>query len=65
MMSVLVSNWAEISAEPRKVLERTRRMPGTSMIACSIGRVTVSIIERPGTVPTCAITITRGNFSGG
>ena len=64
-MSVFVSNWAEISVEPRNVLERTRRIPGTSMIACSIGRVTVSIIERAGTVPTWAMTTTRGNFSGG
>ena len=65
MMSVLVSNWADISVEPRNVLERTRRTPGTSMIACSMGRVTVSIIDRPGMVPTCAMTTTRWNFSGG
>jgi hypothetical protein len=64
-MSVLVSNCAEISVAPRKVLDRTRRMPGTSMMACSMGRVTVSIIERPGMVPTWAMTTTRGNFSGG
>ena len=35
------------------------------MIACSIGRVTVSIIDCAGSVPLCAMTTTRGNYSGG
>ena len=45
--------------------ERTRRMPGTSMIACSSGRATVSVIERAGVLPECAMTTMRGNSSGG
>ena len=64
-MSVPGSNCAEISVAPRNVRERTRRMPGTSMIACSIGRVTVSIIDCAGVVPACAMTTMRGNSSGG
>ena len=39
--------------------------PGTSISACSSGRVTVSIIERAGVVPPCAMTTMRGNCSGG
>jgi hypothetical protein len=65
MMSARGSNWAEISVAPRKVVERTRRMPGTSMMACSMGRATVSIMERAGRVPLWTITTTRGNFRGG
>ncbi len=64
-MSVDGSNCAEISLAPRNVRDRTRRMPGTSMIACSIGRATVSIIDGAGVVPACAITAMRGNCSGG
>ncbi len=64
-MSVEGSNWAEISVEPRKVRERTRRMPGTSMVDCSSGRVTEVIIERAGSEPLWAITSRRGNWSGG
>ena len=59
------ANWAEISVAPRNVSERTRRMPGTSITACSIGRATLSIIGRAGIVPAWAITTTRGNSSGG
>ena len=44
-MSVAGSNCAEISVAPRNVRDRTRRMPGTSISACSIGRVTVSVID--------------------
>ena len=40
-------------------------MPGTSMTACSIGRVTVSIIDCGGSVPLCAMMTMRGNSSGG
>ena len=36
---------------PAEVVERTRRMPGTSITACSSGRVTVSIIVCAGSVP--------------
>jgi hypothetical protein len=50
-MSEEGSNWAEISAAPRKVVERTRRIPGTSITACSSGRVTDIIIARAGSVP--------------
>ncbi len=64
-MLVAASNRQEISAAPRKVFERTRRMPGTSRIACSSGRVTVSIIERAGRMPLCATTTMRGNCRGG
>ena len=64
-MSVEGSNCAEISAAPRMLLDRTRRTPGTSMIACSRGRVTVSIIDWEGSVPLCAMTTMRGNSSGG
>jgi hypothetical protein len=64
-MSLLGSNWAETSVAPRKVSERTRRMPGTSMAACSIGRVTDIIMVRAGSEPLWAITIRRGNWSGG
>ena len=64
-MSLDGSNCAEISVAPRNVVERTRRTPGTSINACSIGRVTVSIIVWPGVVPLCAITTTRGNTRGG
>jgi hypothetical protein len=46
-------------------VDRTRRMPGTSMTACSIGRVTVSIIYCDGSVPLCAMMTIRGNSSGG
>jgi hypothetical protein len=45
--------------------ERTRRMPGTDMIACSIGRVTMSDIDCGGSVPVCATITMRGNCSGG
>ena len=64
-MSVSGSSWAETSVEPRKVRERTRRIPGTSMAACSIGRVTEVIMARAGSEPLWAITISRGNWSGG
>ena len=64
-MSVAGSNCAEISVAPRNVVERTRRMPGTSITACSIGRVTVSIIVCAGSVPLCAMMTMRGNSSGG
>ena len=53
-MSVDGSNCAEISVAPRNVVDRTRRMPGTSISACSIGRVTVSIIVRAGGRPAVA-----------
>ena len=64
-MSVAGSNCAEISAPPRMLFDRTRPMPGTVMIACSIGRVTMSDIEEGGSVPACATTTMRGNCSGG
>ncbi len=64
-MSVDGSNCAEISAAPRMLFERTRRMPGTSSAACSSGRVTVSIIVCDGSVPLCAMITMRGNCSGG
>ena len=64
-MSALGSNWAEISVDPRKVVDLTRRMPGTSMITCSIGRVTLRAIERAGSVPVCPMITTRGKLSGG
>ena len=64
-MSVAGSNCAEISVAPRMLVDRTRRMPGTSMTACSIGRVTVSIIDWDGSVPLRAMMTIRGNSSGG
>ena len=64
-MSVSGANWAEISVEPRKVRERTRRMPGTSIAACSRGRVTARSIERAGRMPLWPMTRMRGNWSGG
>ena len=45
--------------------DRTRRIPGTSITAVSIGRVTVSIIDCGGSVPLCAMMTMRGNSSGG
>ena len=65
IMSVDGSNCAEISVAPRNVRDRTRRMPGTSMMACSIGRAMVRTIDGPGCVPACAMTAMRGNCSGG
>jgi hypothetical protein len=64
-MSVPGANCAEISAEPRRVRERTRRMPGTSIAASSRGRVTVSAIGCGGSVPPCTRTRMRGNSSCG
>ena len=64
-MSVAGANCAEISAAPRMLRDRTRRTPGTSITACSIGRVTVSVIDCEGSVPLLAITTMRGNSSGG
>ena len=64
-MSVPGANCAEISVAPRNVRDRTRRMPGTSMIACSSGRATESTIERAGSVPAWPITAMRANCSGG
>ena len=46
-------------------MELTRRMPGTSITACSIGRMTLSIMERAGSVPEWAITRTLGKLKGG
>jgi hypothetical protein len=40
-------------------------MPGTSITACSIGRVTVSIIDCDGSVPLLTMVTMRGNWSGG
>jgi hypothetical protein len=64
-MSVEGANCAEISAAPRMLLDRTRRIPGTSSAACSSGLVTVSIIDCGGSVPLCAMIAIRGNTSGG
>ncbi len=61
IMSVAGSNCAEISAAPRMLRERTRRMPGTSITAVSIGRVTVSVIDCGGRVPLRAMITMRGN----
>ena len=47
------------------VLMTTPLMIGIQIVSARIGRVTVSIIERPGNVPACAMTTTRGNCSGG
>ena len=51
IMSADGSNCAEISAAPRILRERTRRIPGTLITASSTGRVTVSIIDCGGSVP--------------
>ena len=59
------SNCDEISDAPRMLRDRTRRMPGTSITAVSIGRVTVSIIDCGGSVPLWAMITMRGNCSGG
>ncbi len=64
-MSVDDSKNASTSVAPRNVRERTRRMPGTAIAACSSGRVTVTVIACVGSVPLCAMTTTRGNSSGG
>ena len=64
-MLVAGSNCPEISAAPRMLRERTRLMPGTSMMACSIGRVTVSIIDCEGRVPLLTMATILGNCSGG
>jgi len=65
IMSVPSPNCAEISAEPRNVRDRIRRIPGTSITACSIGRVTPRAMDCGGVVPLCAMTTTRGNRKAG
>jgi len=64
-MSVDGAKFAEISDAPRMLRERTRRMPGTPITTCSIGRVTMSDIDCGGSVPECAMMAMRGNCSGG
>ncbi len=64
-MSAPQANWAEISVEPRDVVERTRRTPGTRRIASSSGRVTDGIMRAAGSSPESAITFTIGNVTGG
>ena len=64
-MSLDGSNCAEISVAPRMLRDRTRLMPGTSITACSIGRVTVSAIACEGSVPLWAMITMRGNSRGG
>ena len=49
-----------ISVEPRPVTERRSVMPGTRRIACSIGRVTVSIWMSTGAMPFSARIEIRG-----
>ena len=51
----------ELPPDAEIVVERTRRIPGTSITACSIGRVTRSIIVWAGSVPLWPMMTTRGN----
>ena len=64
-MSVPQENSAEISVEPREVMERTSSMPGTRRMASSSGRVTVGIIWAAGSSPESAMTFTMGKVTGG
>ena len=47
-MSVPQANRAVISEDPRDVMDRTRRTPGTRTMASSSGRVTVGIMRAAG-----------------
>ncbi len=64
-MSVLGANHTEISLAPRMDLERTRRTPGTTLTASSIGRVTLNTTWRaPSDEPSATMPI-RGKVSSG
>jgi hypothetical protein len=65
IMSVEASKYASTSDAPLNVRDRTRRMPGVDIAACSSGRVTLSVMPRVGSVPLCAMMTMRGNSSGG
>jgi hypothetical protein len=64
-MSVPHSNSAVSSEDPRDVVERTERMPGTRSSASSSGRVTVGIMRAAGSSPTSAMTLTMGKVTDG
>jgi hypothetical protein len=64
-MSVEASKYASTSDAPLNVRDRTRRIPGVDIAACSSGRVTLSVMPRVGSVPLCAMMTMRGNSSGG
>ena len=50
-MSVPHSKFAESSVDPREVVERTSRIPGSGSSACSSGRVTLGIMRAAGSWP--------------
>src|SRR6266496_4824367 len=64
-MSTFQLKNTSISAEPRLVMERTDRRPGTLLRACSIGRVMVTIIWSIGITPLSTPITTRGKFVSG
>src|SRR3954469_3170134 len=61
-ISMFQSKNKSISAEPRLVFERTCKRPGTLLTACSMGRVTVTIIWSIGMTPLSAAIRMRGKF---
>ena len=54
-----------ISHEPRLVVERMPRSPGTRRIACSSGTVTARSISSVSRSPLSAIRVTRGKVASG
>ena len=64
-MSEFHSQSRLISHEPRLVVERISRTPGTLWIDSSRGRVTDRIISSPGRSPLSAITVMRGKVTSG
>ncbi len=64
-MSVLGANVTLISAPPRIERERTRRTPGTTLTASSIGRVTLNSTWRAPSAEPSATTVMREKLSSG
>ena len=59
------SRFTEISVDPRPVIERTTRTPGTLLAASSSGFVTSIIIRSAGSSPLSARMTMRGNVTSG
>ena len=64
-MSVFQAKLTLMSAEPRLVVERRLRTPGTALIASSIGRVMVASVWSIGRSPASIDTAMRGNGTAG
>src|SRR5271167_2975105 len=61
-ISTFQSKNRSISAEPRLVMDRTSRSPGTLLTDSSIGLVMVTIIWSIGVTPLSTAIRTRGKF---